>query len=63
MSTKPRQSQNPNPGQKPGRQFDRPMHAGPWEDRTAEILRNAPPTPPAPAPKAHKFKPKPKKKR
>jgi len=55
MSTKPRQSQNPNPGPKPSRPVGQ-THAGPWEDRTAEILRNAPPTPPAPAPKAPKFK-------
>lgn len=60
MSTKPRQSQNPNAGPKPGQQFDRQIHTGPREDRTAEILRNAPPTPP---PKVHKFKPKPKKNR
>ncbi|MFM9996539.1 MAG: hypothetical protein ACKVU4_12160 [Phycisphaerales bacterium] len=52
MSTKPRQSQNPNPGPKPGGQPG-PIVNGPREDRTADILRN--PGPPA-TPKTHKFK-------
>lgn len=61
MSTKPRQSQNPNPGPKPGQQFNRPVRGGgPLEGRAVEILQNPPPTPP---PKVRKFKSRPKKHR